>query len=157
MATLARVFSEPVGVKKYFLLDFQKRGRSASESGVFFSDGFNRCRKRAVWKSSFYSLFLLTILGLHLHRLRKLFTHFPSILKIQNIHDNSEKSFPRALTFTSQTFEPHSNRILCVMHSYQIFPSSEQTTRHFFRSIQLWNTLTVLLPLHNRAWSSAGK
>ena len=36
MATLARVFSEPVGFKKYFLLDFQETGQSASESGGFF-------------------------------------------------------------------------------------------------------------------------
>ena len=35
MATLGRFFSETVGLKNIFLLDFQKGGESASESGIF--------------------------------------------------------------------------------------------------------------------------
>ena len=79
MATLARFFSELEGVKIFFLLDFQEGGQSASESGVFFSCKYNRYRERAFRKSSFYSLFLLTILALHLQCLRKSFTIFLSM------------------------------------------------------------------------------
>ena len=92
--------------KKYFSSWFSKRGRICFRIRHFYSCKFNRYRERAFRKSSFCSLFLLTILALHLPWLRKLFTNPMSYLDFFKNHDNSKESFLHRLKSIKPRFEP---------------------------------------------------
>ena len=91
MATLGRFSSEPVCLKNVFLIF--KKGPNLLQNKAFFSYKFNRYRERAFRKSSFCSLFLLTILALHLHCLRALFTNIMSYLNFFKITINQINHF----------------------------------------------------------------
>ena len=117
--------------KKKFSSWFSRRGPICFRIRRFFSCKFNRYRERAFWKSSFYSLFLLTILALHLQCLRKSLTIFLSMLDFFKIHDTLENLFLRTLRFFQRRFESRTDRRLCVYKPTRDFLVIRADDRHF--------------------------